>query len=412
MTRPFLEAIERNDVETVKSIIGEHQRLTRCRIDPIHYAILRGHFQLIPILIEAGCDPENVDMIGCTPLMNAIKGKMYEVVDLLLDGGANPNNTSGRKREIPLIEAVYQNDERTIKKLLIRENLEIDNTNEPGYDGETALTTAIFLGRVDIVDLLLQHGANPNQGMDAGNPTPLHIGITAGVEHNCDTNIPLSVCELLLAFGALPDSRDHSGFNPLHIAAINDRDDILDMLLAADTDGHVCDIDAKANEGETPLMVAVLHGSNLCAAKLLSAGCIFTSNEDSAGSPGSSIVSKAFHLGYFTIVKMLLTVGAKNRNKRMFCRMPRTNMGSGFHLLTRLQQYQSLLLFLDRRERAPLSLLYLAMLSIRRTIKPPLLSTIPALPLPTKVHQSLLLVDEIATQMELEPMGRTTEAED
>ena len=54
-------------------------------------------------------------------------------------------------------------------------------------------------------------------------------------------------------------------------------------------------------------MVAVLHGSNLCAAKLLSAGCIFTSNEDSAGSPGSSIVSKAFHLGYFTIVKMLLT---------------------------------------------------------------------------------------------------------
>ena len=48
------EAIERNDVETVKSIIHDHQRLTRCRIDPIHYAILKGHFQLIPILIEAG----------------------------------------------------------------------------------------------------------------------------------------------------------------------------------------------------------------------------------------------------------------------------------------------------------------------------------------------------------------------
>ena len=48
------EAIGRNDVETVKAIITEHKRLTRCRIDPIHYAILKGHFQLIPILIEAG----------------------------------------------------------------------------------------------------------------------------------------------------------------------------------------------------------------------------------------------------------------------------------------------------------------------------------------------------------------------
>ena len=54
-------------------------------------------------------------------------------------------------------------------------------------------------------------------------------------------------------------------------------------------------------------MVAVLHGSSSCVAKLLSAGCDFTSNDDVQGNPGSSMISKAYHLGYFTIVKMLMT---------------------------------------------------------------------------------------------------------
>lgn len=413
MTRPFLEAIDKNDVATVKMIISEHKRLTQCRIDPIHYAILKGHFQLIPILIEAGCNPDNVDMIGCTPLMNAVKGKIYEVVDLLLEGGADPNKPSGRKQEIPLIEAVYQNDGRLIKKLLARDNLEVNQTNDAGYDGETALTTAIFLGRVDLVDLLLQHGADPNEGHDVAKPTPLHIGVTAGAEQDCDDSVPLHVCELLLAFGAYPDSQDQNGFSPLHIAALNDRDDILDMLLNADNDGHVADIDAKSEGGETPLTVAVLHGSDRCAAKLLSAGCDFISEDDTTGSPGSAMLSKAFHLGYFTIVKMLLVVGAKNRNKRMFVRMPRTNLGTGFNLLNRLQQYQSLLLFLERRERCPPSLLHHSMLSIRRSIRPPLATSIQGLPLPSKITESLLLVDELASQMELEPMGHSNqEAED
>ena len=54
-------------------------------------------------------------------------------------------------------------------------------------------------------------------------------------------------------------------------------------------------------------MVAVLHGSSRCVAKLLSAGCDFRSNDDVPRNPGSSMVSKAYHLGYFTVVKMLMT---------------------------------------------------------------------------------------------------------
>ena len=67
--------------------------------------------------------------------------------------------------------------------------------------------------------------------------------------------------------------------------------------------------------------------------------------------------------------------------------MPRTNMGSGFQLLNRLQQYQSLLLFLDRRGKNPPSLHSLSVFSIRNSLKMPLVSSVPALPLPNKIKQ-------------------------
>ena len=61
--------------------------------------------------------------------------------------------------------------------------------------------------------------------------------------------MPLIISQLLLAFGAIPDSVDQNGFSPLHITAINDRDDIMDLILNAGGNGFDCDIDAKTFEG-------------------------------------------------------------------------------------------------------------------------------------------------------------------
>ena len=102
-----------------------------------------------------------------------------------MPGGANPNSPSGRKQELPLIEAVYANNETMMKKLLARDDLDVDQTNEVCYEDETALTIAIYLGRVALVDALLQAGANPNVGRGLGKATPLHIAITAGAEQDC-----------------------------------------------------------------------------------------------------------------------------------------------------------------------------------------------------------------------------------
>ena len=74
-----------------------------------------------------------------------------------------------------------------IEKLLARDDLDVDQTNDC-YEDETALTTAIYLGRVELVDTLLQRGANPNVGRAMSKPTPLHIGITAGAEQDCGEN--------------------------------------------------------------------------------------------------------------------------------------------------------------------------------------------------------------------------------
>lgn len=399
MTRPFLEAIENNDVETVKNIITEHKRLTKCRIDPIHFAMLKGHFSLIPILINAGCDPNAPDMIGCTPLMNALKSKFYDVMEYLLDGGADPNAPSGRKEEIPLIEAVYENNQRAIQMLLDSKDCDVNRTNASN-DNETALFIAIYLGRTELVDMLLERGADPNVGRGEHRPTPMHIAINAGAEQDAGLHVPLMITELLLSFGGLPDGADQNGFTPLHIAAINDRDDIMELLIDHD---QGLNLDVKSDSAETPLMAAVLHGSSRCAALLLSAGCDFTTPDDvPADGPGSALVKRAFHLAFFPIVKMLLTAGASlsTKSRLMFTRMPRTSH-------ERLHQYQSLLIFLESQLHTS-SLMLLSIHAIRHQLKPNLASSVPQLPLPNKLKKAIFILDELKDQMQLEPMRPST----
>jgi hypothetical protein len=97
-------------------------------------------------------------------------------------------------------------------------------------------------------------------------------------------------------------------------------------------------------------------------------------------------------------------VGAQLRNKRMFVRMPRANLGSGMQLLDRLQQYQSLLLFLERGEGAPKTLFQQTILTLRKKLRRPISKSVPLLPLPNKLKKELYMMDDLTLQMEVEPM--------
>ena len=66
--------------------------------------------------------------------------------------------------------------------------------------------------------------------------------------HNAARNGHKEIVELLIAKGADVDAKDEDGWTPLHWAVVNGHEETVELLLA-----NGSDVNAKDNDGETPL---------------------------------------------------------------------------------------------------------------------------------------------------------------
>jgi ankyrin repeat protein len=105
------------------------------------------------------------DSSGNSTLSEAVRERRVQVVDALLNAGADPNaaNVAGIT---PLMTAVSFDPESTaILQRLLDAGAVVD---APDNRGKTALMWAAGYGRKEAVMLLLQHGANPGLRDDSG----------------------------------------------------------------------------------------------------------------------------------------------------------------------------------------------------------------------------------------------------
>jgi ankyrin repeat protein len=100
---------------------------------------------------------------------------------------------------VPLFLAVTTGDLAKVKQALICTNPNIS------AGGMRPLHIAARNGYLEIVELLLEHGANPNV-QDNDGRTPLHYAV-----ENCH----VGVARVLLDHGADPTIRDNNGMTPL-----------------------------------------------------------------------------------------------------------------------------------------------------------------------------------------------------
>ncbi len=309
--KDFLEAIENNDLETVKKLVNkkfanspsekyhmlplhrtillEHTEIVKCllpyttdinstydeeKLTPLHCAAISGNIEIVKFLISKGADQNAHTNEGKLPFHIAASGKNLEVVKLLIPKNLDEkfaNTSCGENNELPLHLAA-QGGHLEIVLLLLPFTKDINCTNIQKW---TPLHYAASSGHIDIVNHLVTNGANPDVANN-NSELPLHLAVrhrhleivkflTPKMKKDIDAtdnqgrtalfyaagSRNTEILDYLLQQKANPNTHDKNGLLPLHYAArsgsLENMEKLLGLLKKPDT------INAKDNQGRTVL---------------------------------------------------------------------------------------------------------------------------------------------------------------
>ncbi|MCA9712128.1 MAG: chorismate synthase, partial [Myxococcales bacterium] len=196
-----------------------------------------GHAHVVRRLLSAGADASAMDGDGKTALLHARERGHDEIVALL--GGADaPAPVS-----LPaLLDASARGDLPEVERMLAG-GIDVSAIGDGGrHRGSTALSLAAESGHLDVVERLLQAGADPSQ--PAACP-PLLAAVRGGHQ---------PVVARLLEAGVDLEARDRDGHSAL-LVAWEQAPAIVSQLLQAGADPN-----AATDRGETALFSAVTFG--------------------------------------------------------------------------------------------------------------------------------------------------------
>ena len=257
-------------------------------ITPLIWAVRGGQGEAVEILLrQEAVNPDKQDNVGNTPLWWAANNGHNLIVKQLLDRkDVNPNQPDGAGMT-PLFVAAFQGHELVVKQLLDREEV---NPSQPGKSGETPLVVAAFQGHELVVKQLLdREDVNPNETGEGY--TPLFIAALQGHE--------LVVKQLLDREDVNPNEPDYDGHTPLHVAAEGGNESVLRQLL----DREDVNPDQPDNEGKTPLSWAAMKGHESVVKQLLDRQDV---NPDKPDNEGNTPLSLAKMGGHESVVKQFL----------------------------------------------------------------------------------------------------------
>jgi ankyrin len=254
---PLLYAAREGCVECARTLVDAGADLNLAdpeNISPLLMAVINGHWDTAQYLIKKGANPNKWDFWGRAPLYAAVdlntiprggrpdwpsldEATPLQVVEMLLDAGANPNaqlklsppfRNIGNDRGLdgmlttgatPLLRAAKALDAPAIALLLSR-GADITLTNSRGV---TPLMAAAGLGSVD--------------------------ADTRGFYLSEDTQQrSIESLKLLLKAGGDINAKDPRGLTPLHEAARWGWNDVVQFLVA-----NGADLNARDNRGNTPI---------------------------------------------------------------------------------------------------------------------------------------------------------------
>jgi len=264
----------------------------------LHCASAFGIVEIVVGLIGVGgCDINQTDCTGGTPLIWAACNGHEKVVEILLGRRDINPDKSDNVGQTPLCRAARNGHEEVVKMLLRRDDV---NPEKQDHLGQTPLCCASWSGREGVVEVLLRWGGiNPDKPDKYGR-TPLWWAARNGYE---------GVAKILLGQGDVnPNRLDKCGQTPLCCAARNDHEGVVKILLG--WDGINSDKPDKSDQ--TPLSWAAWNGHEGVVKALLQQGDV---NPDKPDKYGQTPLCCAARNGYEGVVKILLSRGDVNPHR-------------------------------------------------------------------------------------------------
>jgi ankyrin repeat protein len=230
------DAAEKMDRAAVRTLLRQRADVNAPQVDgmtALHWAAYQDDLETSELLLRAHANAKAATRYGITPLSLACANGNGVLVDLLLKAGADPN-AALPGGETPLMTAARVGSLASVKVLLAR-GATVDAKD--GRRGQTALMWAAAEGHADVVQTLVELGA--------------------------DVHLRLS-----------------SGFTPLLFAVREGRSGVVRVLLKAGSDvNETVPMDRKRGyggklppAGASPLLLAVTNAHFQLAAELLDAG--------------------------------------------------------------------------------------------------------------------------------------------
>lgn len=321
------DAAQGGDLASVKALIEKNPDLIDARDaegrTPLHWACRGVHLEVIEYLVEKGADVNARDNNRVVPLHSLATRNHAAAIEFLAANGANVDAVSyGGNAALHYAAISDAADAAAVlaKKgadLEIREDYgrtplilcarerggpkTIQVLLESGADvnardkfGATALNLAAWRGKKEVVDLLMNGGADiPSRGRDARDL--LSMASTHGLDRLFDA--------VALA-GGDPTFKQPDGGTLLHAAAAGGSARIIGILI-----DKGLDINQKDNYGWTPLHYAARDGRAEAVDKLAAAGA----DLEARTVMGQSPLNVADERGYENVRGLLISRGAGDR---------------------------------------------------------------------------------------------------
>jgi ankyrin repeat protein len=145
-------------VKIINNNAWYYSYLEETQSPPLFFAAYAGNLHFMKKLINEGADINYVNSEDENAFFHCIKGTSYECADLLLSEHGFDINSVDKNGDSCIFFEIRSFNFEGVKFLLDR-NSDINITN---VDGNTPLITASIYGHIEMMEILIEHGANPD----------------------------------------------------------------------------------------------------------------------------------------------------------------------------------------------------------------------------------------------------------